>query len=394
MPQPRTEEAPRRPGAILLADNLYLDTHAKTSHGLVRGPSRYRILGVVDPSCAGRDAGEVLDGRRRDIPIIASVDEALAGTSGSAPAERPITHCVVGVATAGGYLPDDLRASLAAAARAGLTLVNGLHFFLGDDPELARLTAAHGGEIIDIRRPRPTAELAAWSGRILEVRTPRLAVLGTDCALGKRTTAWLLAAACEARGVRTEVIYTGQTGWLQGGRHGFIFDSTLNDFVSGEVERVIVECARETAPDLMLLEGQSSLRNPYGPCGSELICSARAAGVILQHAPGRRLYVDMEETGLEVPPVAGDLELVRLLGSEVWALTLNHEGIATDDREAVRAGLETELGVPVVYPLPAAATPASIPSTTSGAEAVHGPAAPPSPGLAALADLIIQRLGS
>lgn len=363
-------------GAILLADNLYRDNHAKTSHGLVRGPSRYRILGVVDPSCAGRDAGEVMDGRHRDIPIFASVAEALERSP------EPPAYCVVGVATAGGYLPDDLRGSLLVAAGAGLSLVNGLHRFLADDPELARLVAEHGGEIIDIRRPRPTAEMNAWSGRILEVSTPRLAILGTDCALGKRTTTWLLQAACEALGLHTEVIYTGQTGWLQGARHGFIFDSTLNDFVSGEIERVIVECDRETAPDLMLLEGQSSLRNPYGPCGSELICSAGALGVILQHAPGRRLYIDMEETGLEVPPIAGDLEIVRLLGSEVWAVTLNDQGIEPGDRETVRAGLEEELGIPVVYPLPAAA-PAGRPASV----------APTPPGLEALAELIRSRLG-
>ena len=58
------------------------------------------------------------------------------------------------------------------------------------------------------------------------------------------------------------MIYTGQTGWLQGGKYGFIFDSTLNDFVSGELEHAILTCYEETNPDVILIEGQSALRNP------------------------------------------------------------------------------------------------------------------------------------
>ena len=43
---------------------------------MVRGPSRYRIAAVVDESCAGCDAGEVLDSKRRGIPVVASLKEA------------------------------------------------------------------------------------------------------------------------------------------------------------------------------------------------------------------------------------------------------------------------------------------------------------------------------
>ena len=42
-------------------------------------------------------------------------------------------------------------------------------------------------------------------------------------------------------------ITSGQTGWMQGGKYGFILDSTVNDFVSGELEKAIVECDREMA---------------------------------------------------------------------------------------------------------------------------------------------------
>lgn len=330
---------------MVLANDHFRTPFAKTTHGLVRGPSRWPVAAVVDAACAGADAGELLDGRPRGVPIVASMREALAAVG-----PRPEV-CVVGVATAGGVLPPALRADLLAAADAGLDLVNGLHQLLADDPEIAALAASRGARILDIRRPKPVRELSFWSGQVLSLRTPRIAVLGTDCALGKRTTASLLVAACRRAGLGAEMVFTGQTGWLQGWRHGFILDATPNDFVCGELERAVLECARESRPDLIFLEGQSALRNPSGPCGAELVVSTGARGVILQHAPAREHFEDLDTLGCRIPPVAEEIALIRLLGAEVWALTLNQEGLDRAQAEEARRRLQTELRLPVFLPL-------------------------------------------
>ncbi len=331
--------------AILLTNGLFETVFAKTTHGLVRGPSRYRILGVIDADHSGRDAGELLDGQHRDIPIFATVGDFLTVTE-----TRPDV-CVVGVATIGGVLPPAVYTALVQAAENGMSLVNGLHRLLGDDPKLRDLTEANGGQIIDIRKPRPTSELRFWSGEVLAQPALRIPVIGTDCAIGKRTTTALLRGACRDAGIKAEMVYTGQTGWLQGFDHGFIFDSTPNDFVSGELERAILECQRATDPEVILIEGQAALRNPSGPCGSELLISGGASGVILQHAPGRRYFEDYDELGLEIPPIAEEIELIRLLGSEVWAVTLNDHEMETSSFESTRTALEDELGIPVLHPL-------------------------------------------
>lgn len=326
--------------ALILANGLFDSVFAKTTHGLLRGPSRYEILGVVDPDHAGQDAGYILDGRDRGIPFYSSVSEALV--------HQTPTHCIIGVATVGGVLPDPLRVDLLTAASAGLQLVNGLHQLLSDDDELVSL--AKGG-IIDLRKPRPTSELQFWSGEILLVPAPRIAVLGMDCAIGKRTTAMILREGLREQGVRSQVIYTGQTGWLQGLKYGFVFDATLNDFVSGELERAIVECYREERPDVILLEGQSALRNPAGPAGAELICSAQAAGVILQHAPVRLHFEGFEDLGCRIPPLSEELELIRLLGSEVWGISLFTHGLDGAQSLQIATELEAQHGIPVVRPL-------------------------------------------
>jgi len=244
-----------------------------------------------------------------------------------------------------------LREGLLEAAESGISLVNGLHHLLADDPELAAVASGGGARIIDLRRPRPVGELRFWSGEVLGLSTPRLALLGTDCAVGKRTTASQLVASCRRQGIRAEMIYTGQTGWLQGYPHGFILDATPNDFVCGELERAILECQRETEPDLMVLEGQSALRHPAGPCGSELILAGGARGVILQHAPDRTFFEDLDELGCRVPPLEEEIRLIRLLGAEVWALALNDEGLDDRRRREVRSRISGDLGVPTLFPL-------------------------------------------
>ena len=74
----------------------------------------------------------------------------------------------------------------------GLSIVNGLHEFLNDDAEFAATAAINDVEITDIRRPKAKADLHMFDGSILDVTCPRIAVLGTDGAIGKRTTATIL----------------------------------------------------------------------------------------------------------------------------------------------------------------------------------------------------------
>ncbi len=331
--------------ALILCDGLYATTNGKTAHGLVRGTERYRIVGVVDAPTAGRDAGEVLDGTARGIPVFASIAQAL-----DASPTRPAV-AVIGVATHGGRLSGGLRASLSQALASGLSVVNGLHELASDDPELAALARAKGLTITDVRKVPPKSALHFWTGEITRLKTPRIAVLGTDCALGKRTTTRMLREACVRAGLAAEWISTGQTGWLQGAPYGIVLDALPNDFVCGELEHAVLACARELAPEVIFLEGQSSLRNPSGPCGSELIVSAGARGVVLQHAPGREFFEGFEEERLRIPPLEEEIELLRLLGARTLALALNGKGWDADRLRDEAARLAGELGLPVALPL-------------------------------------------
>ncbi len=336
--------------AIVLTDGLLMTSDAKTAHGLIRGTERFNIVGVVDSEAtAGKDAGEILDGKHRGIPVFASMEAALEKI-------QAVDTLIIGVATVGGVLPAKMLSLVYDAVKKGISVVNGLHEYLNDKADLVALAASTGAQLIDVRKPKSRADLHFWDGAIYNVTAPIVAVIGMDCAMGKRTTARMLKQACIAEGMMAEMIYTGQTGWLQGGQYGFIFDSTLNDFVSGELEHAIVSCWKETKPDILFLEGQSSLRNPSGPCGLEMLISGNAKQVVLIFAPKRK-YFDNEKHWGEIPTVVSEIELIEKLGSKVIAVAVNTENCTTEEAFAYQKEYAASLGLPVLLPIQEGVTP-------------------------------------
>lgn len=329
--------------AIIITGGYLDSNNAKTAHGLIRGTDRFEIVGIVDEKHAGKDAGEVLDGTKRNIPVYASLPEAAQ--------KQQAEFCIVGVATKGGVIPDSLRTLLREALENNLGIVNGLHDHVSEHEDLVQLAQRKGLEIIDVRRAKKFKDLHFWTGKIKEVKCPKVAVLGTDCALGKRTTTRFLVEAMRQAGYKAEMIYTGQTGWMQGAKYGFIFDSTLNDFISGELEHAVHTCYTEEKPDIIFIEGQSALRNPSGPAGAEWIVSADATAVVLQHHPARKQYKDMEYYPAYIAHPREEIELIKQYGASTVAITINTEKMNVEEARAIAAQYEKELGIPAVLPL-------------------------------------------
>src|SRR5215210_8836459 len=113
-----TEEAPSR-RYVVLAEGCFKDRNAKTAHGLIRyGREDAEVVAVIDSTLAGRRVLDVMPELRRDAPIVGTLQEAL---------EYSPTSILVGLAPAGGRLPEAWVGFLREAARAGLEIVSGLH---------------------------------------------------------------------------------------------------------------------------------------------------------------------------------------------------------------------------------------------------------------------------
>lgn len=339
-PQPLIHRKSQRTAtAIVYCEANFGAIDGKTANGLVRHSEKYDILSVIDNEKAGSDAGMVLDGIPNGIPIYASLADSLLH-AGCVP-----DYFIFGMAPSSGMLSTHERGVVLEAIGLGMNIVNGLHELLNDDSEFSAACIANNVDIIDVRRPRATKDLRLFSGRIAEVTCPRIAVLGTDCAIGKRTTATALARTLNEIGLKTVMIGTGQTGLIQGARYGVALDAVPSQFCAGELEATIVEAFEAEQPDVIIIEGQGALSHPAFSTSSFILRGSCPDAVILQHAPGRAFRCDFQN--MAMPSPSSEIHLIQTFAdTRVIGLTINHEHMSDEDLNAAVIKYERELGIP------------------------------------------------
>ncbi|MDQ0612776.1 putative NAD-dependent epimerase/dehydratase family protein [Microbacterium sp. W4I4] len=330
--------------AVIYCEGQFARQDGKTANGLVRHSEKYDILSVIDSDNAGADAGMILDGKANGIPILANLHEAIAH------AGRTPDYLICGVAPSDGRLSPEQRVVLLDGIARGMHIINGLHEFLGDDVEFVAASLLSGVTITDVRRPRRIEELHQFSGRIFDVTCPRIVVLGTDGAIGKRTTATLLTQALNARGIRAVLVGTGQTTIIQGGKYGVALDALIPQYCSGEVENQVVAAFEGENPDVIIVEGQGALSHPAYLTSAYILRGSRPAAAILQHAPRRLTLGDFPR--IAMPTLASEITLIETFSeAKVIGITVNHEGMTRAEiPEAIRI-IADQSGLPTTDPL-------------------------------------------
>ena len=319
---------------LILAEGFSGDAHyGKT----MRGVLRYRREDVVVILDATR-AGETESG----VPIVGDVAAALAYEPEVA---------LVGVATQGGRFPPAWRALLRACLESGLSLENGLHQMVGDDPELRELAGRNGVELRDLRRP--PEGLDCPTGANLEVDAQIVLTVGSDCAIGKMTVSLELDRAARARGIASEFVPTGQTGIAIAG-WGIAVDAVVSDFLAGAAELLVVE-GRRRGGEVLFVEGQGSLVHPaYSGVTLGLFHGSVPHALVLCHKTGT---TEIEGSpGHPIPPLEELVALherISLPGRQarVVAVALNTAGL--DDAAAADAVAEAAAatGLPTSDPV-------------------------------------------
>jgi len=327
------------PTAVIYCEANFSKIDGKTANGLVRHSEKYKIISVIDSKMAGLDAGAVLDDTPNGIPICHDLADALA-QAGSVP-----DYFIFGIAPASGLLSAHERGVVFEAIHLGMHIVNGLHEFLNDDPAFVAASIVSGIKIFDIRKPRAKKDLRLFSGRIADVTCPRIAVLGTDCAIGKRTTATILTRALNDFGVKAVMVGTGQTGLMQGASYGIALDAIPSQFCSGELEATIVEAFEGENPDVIIIEGQGALSHPAYSSSSFILRGSCPDGVLLQHSPARVNRCDFDQ--MPMPEPATEINLIQTFSNtKVIGLTINHENMTDIEVSAAITQYEHELGIP------------------------------------------------
>ncbi|MCW2497315.1 DUF1611 domain-containing protein [Jatrophihabitans sp.] len=335
---------PRGSRAVIYCEGQFGEQDGKTANGLVRHSERYEILSVIDSRLAGADSGQILDGHANGVPVLASLSDSIAH-AGYLP-----DYLICGLAPADGLLEPAQRVVLLDGIARGMHIINGLHEFLNDDAEFVAAAMLANVTITDVRRPKAKRDLHLFSGRIFDVTCPRIAVLGTDGAIGKRTTATLLVQALNARGIKAVLVGTGQTTIIQGGKYGVALDAIVGQYCSGEVEEQVVAAFEGENPDVIVVEGQGALSHPAYLSSTHILRGSRPAGVIVQHAPKRVMLGDFPM--MPMPTIESEIALIEAFAdTSVIGVTINHEGMSDDEVSAAIVTYESELGLPATDPL-------------------------------------------
>lgn len=325
--------------ALVYCENQFGLVDGKTAAGLVRHSERYTIVGVIDSALAGRDAGEVLEKKHCNIPIFANLTEALNKLA-SIP-----DYYIYGKAPFETYIPAEERHFILEAMAKGMHIVNGLHQFFSEDPEFIQVAAQNGVDINDIRKPPALQHLHVFTGQISEVTVPVIAVLGTDCACGKMTTAIELNKAFNSMGIQSVLVATGQTSLMQGARYGVSMDALVSQFVVGEIENAILQAWRHEKPDIILVEGQSAVSHPAFMSSLGILRGSMPDGIILQHPPARQFRCDFPH--LAMPTVESEIKLIETISpARVMAIAISHENLSEIKALKIIQDYEQQLQLP------------------------------------------------
>lgn len=303
---------------------------------------RYRpadCVGVLDSAYAGTRLSERIEGLA-DLPIVGSVAEA---------ADLRPDAILIGIAPAGGGLPERMRHHLVEGLRSGLSIISGLHTLLGDDPELAELAERHNARIHDVRDPGPIHHIARGRARYSQAK--RVLTVGTDCAIGKMVAALELRREACAAGLDAAFVATGQTGIMIEG-WGIALDHVLSDFTAGAAELLVQHVADK---QICFIEGQGSIAHPaYSPVTLGLLHGTCPDVMVMVHRPDRRLHNEWPDC--PVASINAQIELYEKLlaplhPGKVVAVAMNTAMMPADAAEAAVRQIAQETGLPTADPI-------------------------------------------
>jgi uncharacterized NAD-dependent epimerase/dehydratase family protein len=312
---------------LILAEGYSGDPHyGKTARGVIRYGAD-PVVAAVDSERVGLDL--------MGVPVVASVEDAL-------PLEP--TVALVGVAPAGGRLPERWRELIRACLAAGIDVESGMHQFLGDDPELHEVADRSGAAIRDLRRP--PADLSVPTGANLAHGADVVLTVGSDCAIGKMSVSLELDREARARGLRSVFVPTGQTGIAIAG-WGIAVDAVVADFLAGAAERLVVEGAERG--DLLWVEGQGSLVHPhYSGVTLGLMHGSAPHALVLCHQSGDTHIEEQPDHPIPSLPELVELHERAALPARpapVVALALNTRRLDEDGARRAIAEAEAETGL-------------------------------------------------
>jgi uncharacterized NAD-dependent epimerase/dehydratase family protein len=300
---------------------------AKTAHGIVDWRRDWCIGQLRLPGCEA-DLG---------IPDMSIAEAAAAGAK----------TMIVGVANAGGVLPDHWTAEIVTAIERGMDIASGLHARLDSKAAIRDAAERHGRALYDVRHTSQTFATGKGSKR----SGLRLLTVGTDCSVGKKYAALALEKAMREKGLKADFRATGQTGIFISGR-GVAIDAVVADFIAGAAEWI----SPAAEPDHWdVIEGQGSLFHPsFAGVTLGLLHGAQPDAFVVCHEPTR---TKMRGVAHPLPTIQQVIDLTIACGRltnpaiRCVGIAVNTEALGETEARAVLEEVAREYDLPATDPI-------------------------------------------
>jgi uncharacterized NAD-dependent epimerase/dehydratase family protein len=326
---------PKTTPLVILAEGCLGQENTKIVSALCRYGS-WPIVAAIDSTRAGKTINKVM-GYGPKAPVVSSVEEAMKYNPKA---------LIIGIAVQGGELPADWRLIILQALDAGLDIINGLHYFLKEDEEIARKADDLGRILWDVREPLLENIVAKNLSR--PVKPKVLLTVGTDCSCGKMFTSLELQKALPS----SRFLATGQTGILISGS-GIPLDRLIGDFMAGAAENLVHHNLDESL-DWLIVEGQGSLIHPsFSGVTLALMHGTVPDAMILCHNASRKYLKNFD---IPVPPLNRMVEIYEkamalVRPSKVIGISLNCSGLNDEATRRVIEETEYLTALPAVDPI-------------------------------------------
>ena len=313
---------------LLFLGDVQDELAAKTAHGIVDWRPDW---------CVGQNR---LEGCKADCHIAdLSIQDAAA---------KGAKTMIVGVANAGGVLPDHWVTAIVEAIEAGMNIATGLHKRLSSIPAIAEAAQRKGVKLHDVR----FSDMTFATGKGTKRKGKRLLTVGTDCSVGKKYTALAMEKGMRDAGLNADFAATGQTGVFISGR-GLALDAVIADFISGAAEWVCP--AHEDENHWHVVEGQGSLFHPsFAGVTLGLLHGAQPDAFIVCHEPTRTKMRGVEHA---LPTIGQVIELTIANGKltnpniQCTGIAINTEHLDEATALKLLADTSAEYGLPAADPI-------------------------------------------
>lgn len=298
-----------------------------------------QCVAVINSQFAGQNVSDVL-GWGHGIPIVSSFEEVLRF--------QP-DMLLIGVSMQGNSFPELWRHPVCAAIQNGLDVVAGLNYKLNDDREFAALAEQYGVKLIDTKAVPNNFPLS--QGRAADVSAFIIHTVGTDCRVGKKTTALEITIEAKKRGTQANFGATGQTGIMISGT-GICVDSVIGDYIGGAAEKVTLDASE--GAEWAVIEGQGSITHPsFSGVTMGMLYGVMPDALVLCHHLGREKHYGSERPIADLSELIKMYEYITRLSkpAKVVAISLNTYPVSEKEAEVAIAGLEAKLGLPVTDPV-------------------------------------------